>query len=157
MYRRLTKERLEGCATPTMEVSFGPFHDERIVLSSCQTPCTRSLLWSEGKPTYEALDAGGPGNNFPHGSFCEYHFPLLPSFPSPTFPFSQVPTPKKEGRERAELSNSIFRLFQFARTTTKGRQTGEREAKFVRMALAAVSAASNQSGRGRMDVAEHES
>ena len=49
MYRRLTKARLEGIlATPTMEVPFGPFHDERIVYSSCpskspsQTPCTRS-------------------------------------------------------------------------------------------------------------------
>ena len=149
-YRRLTKERLEGCATPTMEVSFGPFHDERIVFSSCQTPCTRSGA-RENQLMKHSMREAGPGNNFPHGSFCEYHFLLLPSFPSPTFPFSQVPTPKKEGRERAELSNSIFRPFQFAPTTTKGRQTGEREAKFVRMALAAVSAASNQSGRGWMD------
>ena len=61
------------------------------------------------------------------------------------------------GLERAELSNSIFRLFQFARHSLRdddegGRERGadqRKEAKFVKMALAAVSTESNQSGWGK--------
>ena len=115
-------------------------------------------IWSEGKSIYEALDAGGPGNNFPHGSFCEYHFLLLPSFPSPTFPFSQVPTPKKEGRERAELSNSIFRLFQFALHHDEREAIGrERQSLSEWLWQQLARRQINRDEDGWMDVAEHES
>ena len=125
-YRRLTKERLVGCAAPTMEVSFAPFHDETIVFSSCQTPCTRSGAKENQLMKHSMREAPGIISH-------TARFVNIISFSSPPFPPLLFPSPKsqprrrKEGRERAELSNSIFRLFQFAPTTTKGREANGRE------------------------------
>ena len=148
-YRRLTKERLEGCATPTMEVSFGPFHDERIVSSSCQTPCTRSGAKENQLMKHSMREAPGIISH-------TARFVNIISFSQPPFPPLLFPSPKSRPRRRKGASGQNYRIrfsgfFNLPPPRRKGgRQTGEREAKFVRMALAAVSAASNQSGRGWM-------
>ena len=147
-YRRLTKERLEGCATPTMEVPFGPFHDERIVSSSCQTPCTRSGAKENQLMKHSMREAPGIISH-------TARFVNIISFSSPPFPPLLFPSPKsrpEKGRARAgriiEFDFPAFSICPHHDEREGGKR--EREAKFVRMALAAVSAASNQSGRGWM-------
>ena len=109
-----------------MEVSFGPFHDERIVSSSCQTPCTRSGAKENQLMKHSMREAPGIISH-------TARFVNIISFSSPPFPPLLFPSPKSRPRRRKGASGQNYRIrfsgfFNLPPPRRKGgRQTGERE------------------------------